>query len=389
MKSVRALLVSLILAAFTQLHAGEVATAIAAVTAGFISGITVISAGSGYSSEPTVTISGGGGTGATAKATLVGDRVSSIILQSAGSGYSSAPLVSISEPPNPLGLDIELVPKLTLRGAAGSHARVEWAATVSGPWTVWTNVIVNLAGVVLVDLTSGVNERFYRAVADFVWISPGTFRMGSPVSELERDPDEVQHTVTITKGFWISDHEVTQVEYQAVMGNNPSTFRGSLLPVETISWNDAVEYCRKLTEQERSAGRISTDQSYRLPTEAEWEYAARAGSTEARYGEVGTIAWWSGNSGSRVRAVRGKLANAWGLYDMLGNLWEFCADWYGNYPTGSVVDPIGPTSGSLRVSRGGAWNYPSWNDRFADRTGYDPTLRSYSLGFRPVLSSVR
>ncbi|MBM3903475.1 MAG: formylglycine-generating enzyme family protein, partial [Verrucomicrobia bacterium] len=148
-------------------------------------------------------------------------------------------------------------------------------------------------GVVLVDLTPGSVRRFYRTVADpkpagpsgFVWIPPGTFVMGSPSSEEGRYADEVQHTVTLTQGFWMSDHEVTQSEYQAVMGNNPSVFKGDLnRPVEQVSWDEAVLYCQKLTERERAAGRITAQQAYRLPTEAEWEYAARAGTTGARYG---------------------------------------------------------------------------------------------------------
>jgi len=380
------------------LNAGQPATAVATVTAGFVSGITVTSGGSGYTSEPSVTITGGGGSGATAKAILSGDKVALLVVLTAGSGYTSAPTVSIEAPPKELGLVLEMVPKLTVVGPPGSLARVEWGADISGPWTVWSNVVVNVEGVVLVDLAPGSVRRFYRAVAGprpagpggFVWISPGTFVMGSPSSEEGRVSDEVQHTVTLTQGFWLSDHEVTQSEYQAVMGNNPSYFKGDLnRPVETVSWDEAVLYCQKLTERERAAGRITAQQAYRLPTEAEWEYAARAGTTGARYGGLDTIAWWNGNAGNQTHPVKQKAPNAWGLYDMLGNVWEWCSGRYGDYPTGSVTDPTGSPSGSLRVHRGGGWDGDARHARSADRSRLDPGYRYYDLGFRPALSSVR
>jgi len=380
------------------LNAGQPATAVATVTAGFVTAITVISGGSGYTSEPAVTISGGGGSGATAKAVLSGDKVSLVVVLTAGSGYTGSPTVSIEAPPKELGLVLEMVPKLTVVGPPGSLARVEWGADISGPWTVWSNVVVNVEGVVLVDLAPGSVRRFYRAVAGprpagpggFVWISPGTFVMGSPSSEEGRVSDEVQHTVTLTQGFWLSDHEVTQSEYQAVMGNNPSYFKGDLnRPVETVSWDEAVLYCQKLTERERAAGRITAQQAYRLPTEAEWEYAARAGTTGARYGGLDTIAWWNGNAGNQTHPVKQKAPNAWGLYDMLGNVWEWCSGRYGDYPTGSVTDPTGSPSGSLRVHRGGGWDGDARHARSADRSRLDPGYRYYDLGFRPALSSVR
>ena len=225
--------------------------------------------------------------------------------------------------------------------------------------------------------------------AGFVWINPGTFVMGSPESEAGLYSDQVQHTVTLTQGFWMSDHETTQAEYQLVMGSNPSSQKGESLPVEMVSWNDAVAYCKKLTELERAGGRITTQQAYRLPTEAEWEYAARAGTTGARYGELDTIAWWYGNSGNHPHPVKQKAANAWGLHDMIGNVWEWCADWYGDYPTGSVTDPKGPGSGSDRVLRGGSWGSVAEGARSAGRVRSDPGFRGNYLGFRPALSAVR
>ena len=223
--------------------------------------------------------------------------------------------------------------------------------------------------------------------AGFVWVPSGTFLMGSPESEADRDSDEVQHTVTLTQGFWMSDHETTQAEYQLVVGGNPSNWKGESLPVDTVSWNDAVAYCQKLTERERAAGRITSQQAYRLPTESEWEYAARAGTTGARYGELDAIAWHGGNSGSKTHPVKQKAANVWGLHDMTGNVAEWCSDRYGDYPTGNVTDPTGPSSGSGRGGRGGSWRSVARFARSAFRYGLDPGGRSGSLGFRPALSS--
>ena len=376
--------------------AGETATAVATTTAGFVTAIKVTSGGSGYTSEPSVTLSGGGGNGATAKAILSGDKVVGVVVLIAGNGYSTAPAVLFGAPTKALGVRLELVPKLTVEGPAGKrNAQVQSAASLSGPWTMWTNVTVGADGVVLVDLSPGSAARFYRALAEqssagptgFVWIAPGTFVMGSPESEADRNSDEVQHTVTLTQGFWMSDHETTQAEYQLVMGSNPSYFTGDLnRPVEMVSWDDAVAYCKKLTERERAAGRITAQQAYRLPTESEWEYAARGGTTGARYGWLDSIAWNPNNSNNPTYPVKGKTANAWGLHDMIGNVWEWCADWYGAYPTGSVTNPIGPNSGFGRVIRGGSWSAGSGLGRsVADRADF--SLRTLVLGFRPALSS--
>ena len=377
--------------------AGEPATAVATITAGFVSGITVTSGGSGYTFEPLVSLSGGGGSGASGKAILDGDKVALILVLTAGTGYSTAPTVVVDAPPKPLSVKLEMVPKLTVEGPAGSYARVESAASLNGPWTTWTNLIVGAEGTVLVDLSPGSAARFYRAVAEqrpvgpngFVWIVPWTFVMGSPLSEADRGGDEVLHTVTLTQGFWMSDHETTQAEYQLVMGSNPSFRKGESLPVETVSWNDAVSYCHNLTWLERAAGRITAQMEYRLPTEAEWEYAVRAGTTGARYGELDAIAWHGGNSGNQTHPVKQKAANAWGLYDMMGNVWEWCSDWYGDYPTGSVTDSTGSSSGVLRVHRGGGWYYDARSARSAFRDRLVSGYRRSNLGFRPVLSSVR
>jgi formylglycine-generating enzyme required for sulfatase activity len=373
------------------------ARAVAVIRGGLVASITITDGGLGYTKEPTVTMSGGGGTGATAKAFIENGRVVAVVIVSSGSGYTGAPTVTIDAPSKSVGLRIELIPKLTVEGPVGQTTRVEWAAQLSGPWTTWTNVVVGPEGTVLVDLAAGVTGRLYRAVEDsqpvgpsgFVWIPPGTFVMGSPANE-EGYTNEVQHAVTLTQGFWLSDHEVTQGEYDAVMGINPSHFKWyPNRPVENVSWEDAVRYCQKLSERERAAGRILADQAYRLPTEAEWEYAARAGTTGARYGELDAIAWYDGNAEGATRPVKGKQPNGWGLYDMLGNVWEWCSDWHGDYPMDAVTDPIGPSSGSRRVSRGGSWDFVARGARSAVRSGSYPGGRNYNQGFRPVLSSVR
>ena len=286
---------------------------------------------------------------------------------------------------------------LTINGIVGSERRVEWSVLASGPWTVWTNVIVGPFGATLVDLSVRSSTRYYRSVAatptgpaGYVWIQPGTFVMGSPTSEADRFDGEVQHSVTLTRGFWMSDHETTQAEYKSVMGSNPSRFNGLTLPVEMVSWNDAVSYCAKLTARELAAGRIVAGQAYRLPTEAEWEYAARAGTTRAYAGELGSMGWYNVNSGSKTHAVKGKQANGWGLYDMHGNVFEWCSDIHGAYLNGSVTDPTGATSGPSRVFRGGAWSAEAGGCRLALRWGYpDPSHRNSTLGFRSVLSSSR
>ena len=222
------------------------------------------------------------------------------------------------------------------------------------------------------------------------WIPPGSFMMGSPTSERGRDANEVQHEVVLTRGFFLSETECTQAQWEAVMGGNPSYFKGTERPVEQVSWEEAVEYCRKLTAKQRAEGILADGWEWRLPTEAEWEYAARAGTTRARYGELDTIAWYGGNSGNQTHPVSQKAANAWGLYDMIGNVAEWCSGWYGDYPTGSVTDPTGAaTSGSGRVYRGGHRFCVARFARSAFRFSGDPGYRSSLLGFRPALSSVR
>jgi formylglycine-generating enzyme required for sulfatase activity len=230
---------------------------------------------------------------------------------------------------------------------------------------------------------------FASPIVPGVWIEPGTFFMGSPDSENDRSTGEGRHQVTLTKRFFLSEAPCTQSQWEAVMGSNPSHFKGTDRPVENVSWNEAVEFCRKLTKMHQEAGAMPQGWSWRLPTEAEWEYAARAGTTGSRYGELNAIAWHTDNSGGETHPVKQKAANVWGLYDMMGNVWEWCGDWYGEYPTGSVTNPTGPSSGSDRAFRGGGWYFGARNCRSASRCRDEPGLRCAHRGFRSVLSSSR
>ena len=230
------------------------------------------------------------------------------------------------------------------------------------------------------------------------WIAPGSFQMG----------DYSKHPVTLSEGYWLGQYEVTQGQWQALMGSAPSKFKGSRNPVEQVSWEDAMAFCRELTERERAAGRLPEGWHYTLPTEAQWEYACRAGTRTGfsfgdsdadlhRYGNYcdrsNTDGWdWQDKTHTdghdKTAPVGSFHPNAWGLYDMHGNVWEWCSDWYGDYPSGSVVDPTGARSGSYRVYRGGSWLNHARYCRSAYRLWLTPGYRWYNLGFRLALSSV-
>lgn len=237
--------------------------------------------------------------------------------------------------------------------------------------------------------TSGERRAKNHAIAnlgiELIWIDPGNFSMGSASGG---DNDERPVTmVTLSRGFWLAQTEVTQAQWQAVMGSNPSNFKGTNLPVEQVNWTEAMEFCRKLTERERAAGRLPAGYAYTLPTEAQWEYACRAGTTGEYAGDLNAMAWYKGNSGDQTHPVAQKQPNAWGLYDMHGNVWEWCLDWYGDYPGGSVTDPKGAASGSYRVNRGGSWRFFAAFCRSANRDRAGPGIRWGNLGFRLALSS--
>jgi len=272
-------------------------------------------------------------------------------------------------------------------------------------------------------LESTVPETPKEVVAvpeEFILISGGTFQMGSSESEAWRMEDETIHTVTISD-FYISQYEVTQEEYQAVMGENPSVFSGENLPVESVSWIDAISYCNTRSTLEGltptyviDGQNVSWDRNangYRLPTEAEWEYACRAGTEtpfntetsisadeanywghypymiEDNYFSQGNLETKPGVYRQTTVAVGSFEPNAWGLYDMHGNVGEWVWDWYGNYETDTQADPTGPASGTLRVNRGGGWNDFAKNLRSAYRATLPPDSASFNIGLRLVRSA--
>lgn len=219
---------------------------------------------------------------------------------------------------------------------------------------------------------------------EFVFIKGGTFQMGDTFGDGDSDEKPV-HQVTVSD-FCLGKYPVTQGQWQAVMGNNPSHFKkGDNYPVEEVSWEDAREFIWKLNQQ--------TGKNYRLPTEAEWEYGARSGGKKEKWAgtskesELVAYAWYESNSGNQTHPVGQKKPNGLGLYDMSGNVWEWCQDWYGSYPAGPLTDPEGPLSGSDRVVRGGAWDGLPCYVRSASRDGGAPSGRDDFIGFRLVRTS--
>jgi formylglycine-generating enzyme required for sulfatase activity len=321
-----------------------------------------------------------------------------------------------------LGLQfVDGQPTLTLTGVVGSVYLIQSAASLSSN-NVWVNrTLIQAQGASTPwtdPFATAPAQRFYRTVSiappadtNLVFIQPGTFTMGSPANEAERFSNESQHVVNIS-GFWMKKYLVTQGDYVAVMGSNPSYFTAAnsysddpTLPVEQVSWSDATNYCRLLTQQELGAGRIPTNCAYRLPTESEWEYADRAGTTTAFYlgstlqsgqanfdgryeydAATGTVSNPTGVSLGMTTPVGSYDASPWGLYDMIGNVWEWTQDWYGQYPPGTVSDPQGPVSGSFRVLRGGNWNNSATYGRSAYRNVASPAFKYQNIGFRVVLA---
>lgn len=229
-----------------------------------------------------------------------------------------------------------------------------------------------------------------------VLIPKGEFVMGSPESEQGRREDETQHEVTISKDFYLGVHEVTQAQYEKVMRKNPSHFQGDVvggenanLPVDSVSWFDAVEFCKVLSDlpEEKKAGRV-----YRLPTEVEWEYACRAGSKAAysfgdEEGLLPEYGWFDRNSSGRTHTVGLLEPNRWRLYDMQGNVFEWCSDWYGDYPKNAINAPADAEKFTFRMARGGSLSLDASYCRSALRDGYEPSVRIRDLGFRLALST--
>ena len=235
--------------------------------------------------------------------------------------------------------------------------------------------------------------------AVYRYIPAGSFEMGSPPEEAGRNPDESRHQVTITRPYWMAETEVTQGQWQAVMGSNPSRHSncGPSCPVEQVNFFEAIDYANRLSRKAgleecyQVSGASATFKGlgcggFRLPTEAEWEYAARAGGTQPWAGsdDSDAVAWIGANSGGTTQPVGAKQANAWGLRDMSGNVKEWCWDWYADYPSGSATDPTGPTGGTLRVARGGSFGGKAAAARSAVRGWQDPDDRLAAAGLRLV-----
>ena len=269
-------------------------------------------------------------------------------------------------------------------GLVGCGSPTPPHAVPKPPETTPTVAVPPRAGVELpkeltLDLGGGVK-------LELVLIPAGKFMMGSAVGEKDRVATETQHEVTLSKPFYMGKYAVTQEQYEKVMGANPSHFKGAKNPVETVSWDNAQDFCKKLS--------ATSGKTVRLPTEAEREYACRAGSTTTYcFGDnengLGEYAWYASNSDNKTHPVGEKKPNAWGLYDMHGNVWEWCQDWYGDYPAGAVTDPQGAAQGAGRVLRGGCWGGVPGGCRSARRGSGFPGCRSGGVGFRVVVVAPR
>ena len=312
----------------------------------------------------------------------------------------------------PAQLDLQLYAGLTITGTVGTVYSIEYVtdlAQTNNPsaWRSLEFLQLPASPYLWADKSAPARgKRVYRAVVfaaptNMVFIPPGTFRMGSPTNEVDRYYWEGPQTaVTISRGYWMGKYPVTQGEYVAVMGKTWFFFTLAhgysddlTRPAESVSWDDARAYCAALTQRERLAGRIGTNSVYRLPTEAERDYACRAGtSTRFSYGDdpgytnLTNYAWYWGNSGGTTQPVGQKLPNPWGLYDMHGSVGEWCQDWWDVYPGGTAVDPQGPPTGSNRVIRGGNWNGFASNCRSALRNHDGPGYGFDVRGFRVVLA---
>ena len=216
---------------------------------------------------------------------------------------------------------------------------------------------------------------------ELVWCAPGKFEMGSPVDETGRFENEPRHFVTITKGFWLGKYEVTQRQWESVMRSNHSRFKHPDNPVENVSWHDCMMFVKRINPALGGAAR--------LPTEAEWEYACRAGSDTpvSGGGALADVAWYDLNSDNQAHEVGKNKPNAWGFYDMHGNVLEWCYDWF-SMPSSDAVDPKGPPSGSFKVLRGGCWFFYERDCRCAYRLKREPNLRNCIFGFRIACSEM-
>jgi len=273
--------------------------------------------------------------------------------------------------------------------AAGSYTI---AAEKSGYYARTQQVTVNDGEITVNNVTLILESETLEGM---VFVKGGTFEMGSTSGVSNEQP---VHSVAISS-FYIGKYEVTQSEYEAVMGNNPSSFSGENNPVENVSWYDAIEYCNKLSENQGFTKFYTINgtnvtmnwraNGFRLPTEAEWEYASRGGMHSAQYTYSGSnniddVALYFSNSGSKTHEVGTKQPNELGIYDMSGNVWEWCNDWYSStyYSSSPSVDPQGPGSGTYKVNRGGSWYDDASDCRSAYRSFFNPTASFSNFGFR-------
>jgi formylglycine-generating enzyme required for sulfatase activity len=304
---------------------------------------------------------------------------------------------------------VQVYAGITVTGSVGCVYAIQTTTDLSQP-NSWVNLVIMTlpsSPYLYFDTQNpATGSRYYRAVrqsvtTNMIYISPGTFTMGSPTGEVGRWADETQHTVVLTRGFYMGKYLVRQADYLALMSLNPSHFTPANsypdctlnCPVEMVSWNDATNYCAKFTQQEAAAGRLAPGWQYRLPTEAEWEYACRAGTTtrfsygdDPGYASLTAYAYYSDNSFIETHPVGQKMFNPWGLYDMHGNVKEWCLDWYGTYPSGTVTDPQGTPTGQDRVNRGGSWSHAGGWCRSAQRFHNTPATAQDLIGFRIVLA---
>ncbi|HVY69539.1 MAG TPA: formylglycine-generating enzyme family protein [Verrucomicrobiae bacterium] len=306
----------------------------------------------------------------------------------------------------PPALEARLLAGVNITGTPGDVYVVQ-TTTNAANTNSWSSLaFVQMPGTnqLFVDPSgASAGQRFYRAVlvntlTNMVFIPPATFKQGSPAGEIDRRSDEgPQTTVTLRRGYWVGKYEVTQREYLAVTGSNPSYYTNNLdRPVESVGWPTATNYCALRTAQEAAAGLIPAGSYYRLPTEAEWEHAARGGSsTRFSHGEdpsaadTGNYAWTLENSSLTTYPVGQKLPNPIGLYDMGGNVWEWCSDWYGPYSGGWAVDPQGPPTNDIgfKVIKGSSFDGSKSACRPARRWfhGSHEALTDSAIGFRVVL----
>jgi formylglycine-generating enzyme required for sulfatase activity len=296
-----------------------------------------------------------------------------------------------------------------------SHVRLSWASqsnhiyqlqyrsgASSNAWIDLGWPVQGKGGIETLTDAAPAAGRIYRVIeptnavitTNMIWLPPGTFTM--PITNNAYPIYEMGLTteVTLSQGFWMGVFEVTQQEYLDVTGGNPSYYRGTHDPVHHVTWQGATNYCARLSARERAAGRIPASMEYRLPTEAEWEYACRAGTTtwfefgnDPTSTEIANYAWYADNSGSITHTVGHRVPNRWGLYDMHGSVWEWCSNWYTPvYPEGSVTDPLGPPTGTEKPARGGGFAAPAEDCGSVTRNHWPPSgWIPVDFGFRVVL----